>query len=245
MANAAEEGAVDCSGAFYYWYGKAGSYMYHGSNTMWRNYTTEKGAIGDISLVPGMAVFKRREWKTSDSDNRYYGDDIGNFYHVGLYIGGGMVAEAQDTAHGCVYTKIEIWTHCARLKNTVYDTDAASEDAANENSNTNQEEELHNKKGIVATQEGRLNVRKTPSMKAVILDRIDKGTVVDLLEKRGDWYLIRYGSKRGWCSANYIEEYRNTYAFSCYGLTEEQIDEFMELAAKHGVEGYAVEEGED
>jgi hypothetical protein len=203
VANAAEQGAVDCSGAFYYWYGKAGSYMYHGSNSMWRDYTTEKGRIGDIPLIPGMAVFKRRDWKSSDQSNRYYGDDEGNFYHVGLYIGGGKVAEAQDTEHGCVYTNIEIWSHCARLKNTIYDTDTASEEAAASNQ---EEKELNGKKGIVITEDGRLNVRKTPSLKGVILDRLEKGTEVNLLEKRGDWYLVQYGGRRGWCSANYIEE---------------------------------------
>lgn len=36
----ATKGIVDCSGAFTYWYKQAGSSMYHGSNTMWRKYTT-------------------------------------------------------------------------------------------------------------------------------------------------------------------------------------------------------------
>lgn len=39
VAGGASEGAVDCSGAFSYWYKQAGSFMYHGSNTMWRKYT--------------------------------------------------------------------------------------------------------------------------------------------------------------------------------------------------------------
>lgn len=42
---------------------------------MWRQYTLEKGRIGEIPLVPGMAVFKRREWSANDANNRWYGDD--------------------------------------------------------------------------------------------------------------------------------------------------------------------------
>lgn len=48
VAGGAKEGAVDCSGAFTYWYAQAGSYMYHGSNTMWRKYSVQKGAIGTL-----------------------------------------------------------------------------------------------------------------------------------------------------------------------------------------------------
>lgn len=39
----AKQGEVDCSGAFTYLYKQAGSQMYHGSNTMYRKWSTEKG----------------------------------------------------------------------------------------------------------------------------------------------------------------------------------------------------------
>lgn len=50
--SAAREGCVDCSGAFTYAYKKLGGNMVHGSNTMWRQYATEKGKLGSIALVP-------------------------------------------------------------------------------------------------------------------------------------------------------------------------------------------------
>ena len=87
VADAARHGEVDCSGAFTYWYKQAGSYMYHGSNTMWRKYTTERGEIGEIELIPGMAVYK---WRNDGKEpERYKADGLGNFYHVGCYIGDG------------------------------------------------------------------------------------------------------------------------------------------------------------
>lgn len=81
VANAASNGAVDCSGAFSYWYKQAGGYMYHGSNTMWRKYSVTKGKIGEIDLLPGMAVYK---WRNDGKEpDQYRHDGIGNFYHVG------------------------------------------------------------------------------------------------------------------------------------------------------------------
>lgn len=105
VAGGAKAGEVDCSGAFTYWYKQDGSYMYHGSNTMWRNYTTQTGKIGEIDLVPGMAVFKVRDWKSTESGNNWYETDPGDVYHVGLYIGGNQVVEAKGTRYGVVYSK--------------------------------------------------------------------------------------------------------------------------------------------
>lgn len=81
----AKKGEVDCSGAFTYWYKQAGSTMYHGSNTMYRKWSTEKGKIGSIPLVPGMAVYKHRN--DGKEPATYLNDGIGNMYHVGLYVG--------------------------------------------------------------------------------------------------------------------------------------------------------------
>ena len=86
--------------------------MYHGSNTMWRQYSTKKGKIGEIDLYPGMAVYK---WRNDGKEPSQYQDDgIGNFYHVGLYIGDGQVVEAKGTKYGVVYSCINQWTHASR-----------------------------------------------------------------------------------------------------------------------------------
>lgn len=258
VANAAREGAVDCSGAFSYWYGEFGSYMPHGSNSMWRNYTTEKGKIGSIPLVPGMAVFKRRDWRSQDNQNRYYGDAEGDFYHVGLYIGDDTVAEAKDTAHGCVYSKLSIWSHCAKLRYTDYDAgnDAPSGATPPEEAASAGERETcvetetafpDGTQGIVATQDGRLNMRKKPSMKGTIIARLDKWSIIDLLERNGDWILVRANGMRGWCAAEYIEIMQKpTYAFHAYGLFEEDAAELDKFCEAMGIlSRYIVEEGED
>lgn len=185
VANSASKGAVDCSGAFSYWYQKAGSYMYHGSNTMWRKYTTQKGQIGSIELVPGMAVFKKRSWTTADYNNKWYLDGDANYYHVGLYIGNGMVVEAKSKEYGVVYSDISTWGYAARLKNTEYDL----QDTA--------QETVH---GIVTLTSGKLNVRSGPTITAPIVGRLENGATVDILETKNGWHRI----SKGWISAQYV-----------------------------------------
>ena len=89
---AAREGCVDCSGAFVYAMNRHGLSIYHGSNTIWRAYLTEKGAIdGEPPL--GAAVFKNRA--SGREPEKYRGDGIGDMYHIGLYAGDGAGPLAQ------------------------------------------------------------------------------------------------------------------------------------------------------
>jgi len=249
-ANASEEGAVDCSGAFYYWYKLAGSYMYHGSNTMWRDYTTEKGKIGEINLVPGMAVFKRRDWTEADSDNRYYNDKIGNFYHVGLYIGNNTVAEAKSTKRGCVYSKLSEWGYCAKLKYTTYDT-VISESKPVTISNTDYQI------GVVSTPGGGpLNMRTGPSTMKTIINTIPNGTQIEIIKQEDSWYYIKYNNKKGYCSSKYIviasanqpKEATSNDVFYRKIIIEtyEQLkyEELLEYLANRSIE-YIVEGGDD
>ena len=109
---------MDCSGAFAYAFRKLGGSIYHGSNTMWRKYTTEKGLVGQIDLVPGMAVFR---WRRSGQEPAgYKNDGQGDYYHVGLYIGNGEVIEAKSTKDGVVKSSVSGWHSAAKLLGVDY-----------------------------------------------------------------------------------------------------------------------------
>lgn len=192
VAGAARRFEVDCSGAFTYWYNQAGSYMFHGSNTMWRKYTVARGKIGYINLKPGMAVFK---WRNDGKEpGQFQSDGLGNFYHVGLYIGNGKVIEAKGTKYGVVESDISKWTHAAELKYTRYE--ASEEPSTFEKFN-----------GVVNTKSSPLNLRATPSSSAAALTRIPKGTRVTIEDQTADglWYKTTYNSDSGWVSAQYIQ----------------------------------------
>lgn len=115
---AAREGVVDCSGAFAYAFRKLGGSIYHGSNTIWRKYTTEKGKLGQITLVPGMAVFR---WRQSGAEPvGYRKDGLGDYYHMGLFIGDGMVIQAKSVSAGVIKSSVSGWHSAAKLTGVDY-----------------------------------------------------------------------------------------------------------------------------
>jgi hypothetical protein len=121
---AARDGVVDCSGAFVYAFRKLGGYMYHGSNTMWRKYSAEKGKIGQVALVPGMAVFRWR--KSGKEPAAYKSDGLGDFYHVGLFIGNGEVINARSVRDGVVKDSVSGWQYAAKLVGVDYSGNTAN-----------------------------------------------------------------------------------------------------------------------
>lgn len=104
---------VDCSGLFYWAFKELGSYMYHGSNTMWDKYCVDKGNLkagkrtDHAVLKPGTAVFTG-----SDTDKG----------HVGLYIGEDTVIEAAGTKAGVITSKVTAtkWKYWGELKYVDY-----------------------------------------------------------------------------------------------------------------------------
>lgn len=221
VAGGAQEGAVDCSGAFTYWYKKAGSFMYHGSNTMWRKYTTSKGKVGEIELVPGMAVFKRRAWSEKDSTNTYYGDSIGNFYHVGCYAGNGKVIEAKGTKYGCVISNLSEWPYAAKLKYSEYDMTEAEDEY---------------RTGTVTTSGGILYLRSEPTTASRYLKKIPNGTKIQVGSACGDndeWLKAVYDGASGYVSAKYIS-FGKTYTVTVTTTSKEASDKILEYAKSVG-----------
>ena len=202
VAGAHKTGEVDCSGAFYYAYKQLGGYMYHGSNTMWRSYTAAKGKITDFEmLLPGMAVFKIRDWTSSQSENGWYDTDPGDVYHVGMYIGNGKVVEAKSTKYGVVYSDISTWKYAAKLKETAYDMLDGS--AASEKESPT--ETFSARMGVVKISSGWLNLRKEMNVNSERMGKLYAGDVVTVVGSQNDWYLLQYNGKTVYCKNKYIE----------------------------------------
>jgi len=97
---------ADCSGLFVWAFKQLGGSIYHGSNTIWKKYLTEKGTIeAGMTLRPGTAVFM-----TKGSDR----------HHIGLYIGGGKCIEAKGTYYGVVESNLDTWDEWGELKGVDY-----------------------------------------------------------------------------------------------------------------------------
>lgn len=62
----------------------------------------------------------------------------------------------------------------------------------------------YERKGRVATQGGRLNIREAPDMNSVIVGQIPNGAEVVIKGREGDWYLVGYKQLGGYSYARYI-----------------------------------------
>ena len=104
---------ADCSGLFSWAFRQLGGTMYHGSDTMYRKWCTEKGELRKgkrtdcAALKPGTAVFV---WNGS------------RYSHVGLFVGDGTVIEAMGTINGVTTTKVTAgkWTHWGEMAGIDY-----------------------------------------------------------------------------------------------------------------------------
>lgn len=104
---------ADCSGLLYWAFKELGGYMYHGSNTIWKSYCTNKGTLSSsTSIKPGTAVFLVN------------GTD---YHHIGLYIGNDIVIEAKGTQSGVVTSKLSHWDAWGELKGVDYSNISADE----------------------------------------------------------------------------------------------------------------------
>lgn len=111
---------ADCSGLFVFAYKQFGEKIAHGSNSIYKTYCGNKGALkggartDGAELKPGSAVFTGMD---------------GARGHVGLYIGDGWVIEAKGTQAGVVKSRItektskgkDRWTWWGELTAVHYD----------------------------------------------------------------------------------------------------------------------------
>ena len=107
------------------------AYNWKGSNSMWRNYYKWRGTIADCKkaygIIPqGALVYKMRQ--DGGEVERGYHDGLGNFYHVGLYIGGYDQMGIHSSTGGVQYAaSLKGWTHVGLLSMLDY-TGSGAED---------------------------------------------------------------------------------------------------------------------
>lgn len=232
IAGAHKKGEVDCSGAFYYAYNKLGSYMYHGSNTMWRKYTTEKGKIGEIDLVPGMAVFKLRDWTSAHASNGWYETEPGDLYHVGCYVGNGKVVEAKGTKSGVVISDIDTWKMAAKLKDTEYDIIDVYD---------TEEEQFDPFIGVVKIVSGYLNIRSGPGTNYSKVLKANNGDIFNVVGRIGSWYKVEHQGNILYANEKYIS--KSTQPTKMYRFTIDVSEKDLSTV-KEALNGfvYALEE---
>lgn len=194
---AAREGCVDCSGAFVWAYKQLGATIEHGSNSIAHLRVGEYVPVADAK--PGYAVFKLREWSESDSGNRWFQQQPGDCYHIGLMGYDGRVLNAQSTKTGFVASPAsQSWAFAAPLKAVDYTDDKEKGDDPMWGN------------AMVKTQKpgSYVNVREGASTRAAVIGKVYDGERVNVLREAGTGWI--YGQTQagaeGYMSADYIVE---------------------------------------
>lgn len=249
---------VDCSGAFAWAYRQHGCSIYHGSNRMAREEVVALIPIGQATVVPGMAAFKSRK----PSDPKYdlpssyrgggynYNGDLDDYYHVGLVDEDtARVLNAQEPSTGFVASPIgKGWTHVGYLKQVDYGvSDPASSEQTSASKTDKQPDSTYSSTAVtVAASGSTVNLRKSASKSAALVDRIPLGQTVTMRGPEvGGWVPVRWGKKEGWVMAEFLrvdnpgttpgtqepeggtEDIYSSYAVIFYDLTMAQAEALM------------------
>lgn len=193
---------IDCSGLFVYLYKQQGAHIYHGSNTIWREYTTSnKGKLTSTNqLKPGYAVFKNRAWSDSDKDknNRWYKkDQWGNMYHIGLVrsISPFIIEHATSAGKKCVVeqTNTKGWTYYAEMKNVDYSGEGGDP--------TKMETMI-----VTCTPGESVKLRKTPNSvnNSNVIAKVPNGTEVLAGDEQNGWRPVNYKGMDGYMMSKFL-----------------------------------------
>lgn len=184
---------ADCSGLFSWAFKQLGGSIYHGSNTIWKKHTTDRGTISGgrrsdgQTLQPGTAVFKVR--------------DGSDYYHIGLYVGGSTVIEAQGTRAGVTTSNISKWHAWGTLRGVSYDTNTVKEATPMQ-----QHDSAYTGPAMVTAPTGStVNVRQKPGGAKV--GALPIGTEVEITGQDGEWSQIRF-TTTAWMKSEFLSDGR-------------------------------------
>lgn len=209
-----DERGIDCSGAWVRVYKEFGMRIDHGSNSIYRKFCGQVGAITSASqLQVGMAVFKHRD--DGNEPSKYYGDGIGNMYHVGCVTSVNPLRIVHATSPVAkVDTSLGKWSHFGLLKDVDYGSIEAATPSVSAPAEIPQEATTPPNgprpgQAIVSTKDTGLNLRKLPSTKGAPIKEMPKGAIIDVLRVEGTWANVRYVDARGmthvgWCAVEYL-----------------------------------------
>ena len=208
---------LDCQGMIKYCAQRLGLRLdYSGSNDMYRNACSWIGTITEARtedrIIPGAVAFIV-EYDGQEAA-RYKSDGLGNASHVGLLtINGEAYSVDASSSAGKVRCRNErdslrTWTHIGWLKGVDYDEELPvaniSEDMPLMNNESVKTYNLQTAT-VVTLDGGALNMRSTPSDSANNrIGRAAAGSLVEVLEVRGEWTKIRYEGMTAWAQTKYL-----------------------------------------
>lgn len=195
----ADEGTVDCSGAFVWAYRQAGASVYHGSNRMARVETPQLLPIGQAR--PGLIAYKARDptetgYALPDAykpGGKQYNGDLRDYYHVGLIDEDTRyVLNARSPADGFVRSPItQGWSVVGYGKQIDYGDDKGDETMAQTAT-------------VTATSGSTVNLRAKPAANGALVERVPVGATVTVVSKADGWAAVDYQGRKGYMMAQFL-----------------------------------------
>ena len=213
----AEDGCVDCSGAFVNAYRKHGLSIYHGSNTIARKHV--RGLLPISEAKPGMAAFKIRKpgakyYKLPakfQKGGAEYNGDLNDYYHIGLVDEDGKhVLNAQGEKAGFTRTKLSTWGAVGYLKAVDY----GNEESPSEGKTM---ETMY----VTAKSGKTVRMRQAPSGTAKVLRDVEVGTAVQAGPDIDGWREIICQDDGGYMMSQFLtaDSPGVKYTVTCHGMT--------------------------
>lgn len=225
---------IDCSGLFVKAFRDQGASIYHGSNTIYRKYCSEKGKLTNVSqLKPGMAVFK---WNPNTPEK--FDDGLGDFQHIGLVtsVNPLRIVHASSAA-ACVTTdeKLWKWVYWGWLKD-VTKTGGLPPTPAEQTEGD--EEPMAEFATVIADSGSTVNMRTKAKSTAALVERVLLGARVEVLETCGSWTKVKYGPRTGYMMAEFLTTEEPVVEESVTDMTlEERIARLEKRVALLEMEG--------
>ena len=193
---------IDCSGLFMKAFRDQGASIYHGSNTIYRKYCSEKGKLTKVSqLQPGMAVFK---WNANTPEK--FNDGIGDFQHIGLVTSVNPLRIVHaSSAVGCVTTdtKLGKWAYWGWLKDVAKDGSVLA-DPDNDQGGDEEPVAVTEYATVVAESGSKVNMRTKAKTSAPLVERVPVGAKVEVLGVVGSWTKVKFGSWTGYMMTRFL-----------------------------------------
>ncbi len=182
-----DENGIDCSGMFVKALRDQGEKIFHGSNTIYREYLSDKGMISGVSVLrPGMAVFK---WNSNTPAK--FNDDLGDFQHIGLVtsVSPLRIVHASSVAGRVICDeKIGKWKYWGWLKAAAKDEDITDARQTVE----------------IVSNGGKVNLRSGNGTGFRRLGSVAPGTALPYITTAPNgWHAVLWGKQVAWVSEEY------------------------------------------
>ena len=182
----------------------------HGSNWAARKEAVNLHPVKSVAdLEVGDMVLKACEPGTSGyslpsrykKGGAYYNGDLKDYYHAGLVYSVNPLQIRHMSSKMTTDTKVGKWNYAAKLKQLVnagaYKEDPAAEPVIPPSSGTQAK--------LVAPSGKTVNLRKTPSLRGALIDRIPLGTIIEVTQPGEEWCKVKWGKKTGYMMAKFLE----------------------------------------